>query len=88
MPPSYRGTKEYIMEIGIKYCGGCNPYHDRKAFVKKIEEEFKTTAQAARPGVHYDQIYVVCGCQVCCANYADLSANHIYLVDHLGMREV
>ncbi len=76
------------MKIGIKYCGGCNPYHDRKAFVHKLEENFGTSFEPARTGTHYDRVYVVCGCQVCCANYEGLSADHIYLVDHLGTREV
>lgn len=50
-------------QIGVRYCGGCNPRYDRVALVKRIggffpEAEF-VTAQA---GVKYPAVLVVCGC--------------------------
>lgn len=47
-------------QIGVRYCGGCNPRYDRVALVKRIggffpEAEF-VTAQA---GVKYPAVLVV-----------------------------
>ena len=61
-------------QIGVRYCGGCNPRYDRVALVKRIggffpEAEF-VTAQA---GVKYPAVLVVCGCPSRCANVSDLA---------------
>ena len=75
------------MKIGIKYCGGCNPYHNRRQFVKNLEKEKGIETEIAKPGILYDELYVVCGCQVCCANISGLEGRHIFFVDHHGIRE-
>ena len=59
-------------QIGVRYCGGCNPRYDRVALVKRIggffpEAEF-VTAQA---GVKYPAVLVVCGCPSRCANVSE-----------------
>ena len=30
-----------MLKVGIKYCGGCNPYYDRVALVKRIENRLQ-----------------------------------------------
>jgi len=29
------------VKIGIRYCGGCNPYYDRVGFVEEIKERLR-----------------------------------------------
>ena len=61
-------------EIGVRYCGGCNPRYDRVALVKRLGEYFPALhfvpAQAGRP---YPAVLVVCGCPNCCADVRDLA---------------
>ena len=61
------------MRVGVKYCGGCNPRYDRVELVRCLmEERPEDCFEMARPGVEYDQLLVVCGCQVQCADIQDL----------------
>lgn len=55
--------------IGIRYCGGCNPHYDRKAFVEKVSNHYKDVKEfeIAREGVDYEGLLVIGGCQNCCA---------------------
>lgn len=68
------------MQRAIKYCGGCNSRYDRKALVKEIERHFNQSLSAAQPNVHYDEVYVVCGCASCCADVSMLQAENIYFL--------
>ena len=61
-------------QVGVRYCGGCNPRYDRVALVRRIgdffpEAEFVT----AQPGVKYQAVLVVCGCLARCADVSDLA---------------
>ena len=61
-------------QVGVRYCGGCNPRYDRVALVRRIgdffpEAEFVT----AQPGVKYPAVLVVCGCLARCADVSDLA---------------
>lgn len=71
------------MDIGIKYCGGCNSQYDRVRAVKQL--------QAALPQHHYayvssgvltqDVWLVICGCPAGCASTEGLVARrHLFLV--------
>ena len=76
-------------QIGVRYCGGCNPRYDRVALVKRIggffpEAEF-VTAQA---GVKYPAVLVVCGCPSRCANVSDLAVPAGRLIFLSGYEEV
>jgi 3-hydroxyacyl-[acyl-carrier-protein] dehydratase len=56
--------------IGLKYCGGCNPFIDRTALVLEIEKLLPqgwklVTEQKAEP---WEKAILVCGCPVACAN--------------------
>lgn len=61
--------------IGFKYCGGCNPRYDRKAFY----EEFTSIAgddivtSTVKDGEFYDYIVVLSGCSSDCADCTRLS---------------
>ena len=76
-------------QIGVRYCGGCNPRYDRVALVKRIggffpEAEF-VTAQA---GVKYPAVLVVCGCPSRCANVSDLAVPAGRLIFLSGWEEL
>lgn len=61
-------------EIGVRYCGGCNPRFDRVTVVKKLESLLTDyTFVSAQPGIPYPAVLVVCGCSSRCANISDLA---------------
>lgn len=60
------------MNIGIKYCGGCNPKYDRKDFLKLLEREFIYKFEVAKIDKIYDIVIVLCGCTSCCAEHSQL----------------
>jgi len=57
------------VDIGIKYCGGCNPRYDRKKFVEDLKERFSHRFEAADTEREYDMLVMLCGCSSCCANF-------------------
>lgn len=64
---------EQKAQIGVRYCGGCNPRFDRVALVKRLASFFpQADFPPAAAGTAYDAVLVVCGCPSQCANTADL----------------
>ena len=57
-------------QIGIKYCGGCNPRIDRAELVRAIEKLLPQDCilGTERPSHPWDLAILVCGCPVACAN--------------------
>ncbi len=75
------------MTTGIKFCGGCNPRYDRKAYAEKLMTRLPGPAEIAVPGVPYDTVYVICGCPVRCADVSALNTRHlIYITDNGRIR--
>lgn len=61
------------MEIGIKYCGGCNPQYNRSEWVKALMEEFSdVTFETASKDKYYDVVLIVNGCNSACASHEEL----------------
>lgn len=60
------------MNIGIKYCGGCNPRYDRKEFLDALKKKFNFDFEIVRPDEVYDVVIVLCGCSSCCADQSEL----------------
>lgn len=60
------------MRIGIKFCGGCNPRHDRGEMAGRLRRLLETIhrLEAARPGEDYDYLLLIGGCANCCADAA------------------
>ncbi len=53
--------------IGLKYCGGCNPYYDREAEVKKLQLRCEGVEfEAYRTERAYAKIFLICGCPRTC----------------------
>jgi len=63
--------------IGIKYCGGCNPFYDRKAEVEKLERSMTGVRfEPVRRNRSYDKILLVCGCPRMCIRKYITSGKH------------
>ena len=62
------------LEIGVRYCGGCNSRYDRVAVVKRLAALLPdcdfVTAEAGKP---YGAVLVVCGCPSRCASVEGLT---------------
>ncbi len=71
------------MEIGIKYCGGCNSQYDRVQAVKLLqqacpEHRYSYVSDGSR---EKDIWIVVCGCPAGCASTEGLiSRRHLFLI--------
>ncbi|AYD41106.1 hypothetical protein D4Z93_11480 [Clostridium fermenticellae] len=64
------------MNVGVKYCGGCNSKYDRKQFLYSLERDFKRKFEVVDSSKTYDIIIVLCGCTSCCADHLDLKFNY------------
>lgn len=64
------------MNIGIKYCGGCNSRYNRAAAVRKVIDSFpQHTFIYATQGASLCDIWlIVCGCITACASTEGLTA--------------
>ncbi|SKC36279.1 hypothetical protein [Maledivibacter halophilus] len=61
------------MDIGVKYCGGCNVKYDRKKFLESLKKEYPFLKfHYAKENVEYNIILILCGCFSCCADYKKL----------------
>ena len=74
------------MKIGVKYCGGCNPYYNRIKAAQFIKQSlpghmFLPYVQ----GETYDAVLVVCGCTAACANAEEAS---VYLTSQDDIKKV
>lgn len=68
--------------IGVKFCGGCNPKHDRSTFYKAVKTLDKV--EIAKSGKEYRGLCVICGCTSRCAGYEAYVAEEVVWVDHLS----
>ena len=60
------------MNIGVKYCGGCNPRYNRTKFFQTVKQGCENIEfQYVQPDVVYEHLLVICGCPSKCA---DISA--------------
>ena len=65
------------MNVGIKFCGGCNPLYERKNIVKRLLADYEgIVCQAIAEGSQYDLdldlVLVICGCKASCSQYDNL----------------
>lgn len=69
------------MNIGIKFCGGCNPRYDRSNFVNRLKEiaphhNYKTYAEDLN-----EVTLVVCGCKRACASLESPGVTKDIIID-------
>ena len=70
-----------MLKVGIKYCGGCNPYYDRVALVKRIERRLQGHVEfvsAANDDV--DLVIAVEGCNTACADLSSFDGKKIRII--------
>lgn len=72
------------MNIGIKYCGGCNSHYDRTEEIDELVKKFPehTFLYAAKGAVLCEVWLIVCGCSVCCAATQGLIATEKLFLLH------
>ena len=57
------------MDIGVKFCGGCNPMYDRGKLYKRIIEAYSEHSfEAADETKNYETLLAICGCERACVN--------------------
>lgn len=61
-------------QVGVRYCGGCNPRYDRVALVKRLEGFFPGAEFVpAQDGTSYPAALVIYGCPARCAGISGLA---------------
>lgn len=73
------------MEIGVKYCGGCNPNYERRRIIKRAQAEFPDMRFVPYTSeLPFDLVVVVCGCMAECFTFScDNSAHGVVWVRSL-----
>jgi len=69
------------VQVGLKYCGGCNPEYDRVAMVKHIQESLQGRVEFVTPeskGVRL--ILAVEGCGTACADLRAFQGMEIRII--------
>ncbi len=62
------------IEIGVRYCGGCNPTYNRVSLVKRLESMLPDLSFVnVQPGKPYPAVLIVNGCLVACTKVDDIS---------------
>ena len=60
---------KFLLKIGIKYCGGCNPAYDRVTIVQHLSECLEGKATFVSPqSTDLDIILAIQGCPTACAD--------------------
>lgn len=54
------------INVGVKYCGGCNPNYDRKEIANIIERQTGINLVAYKENEIPDIALVICGCSSDC----------------------
>ena len=73
-----------MLKVGIKYCGGCNPYYDRVALVKRIERRLKgKVAFVPAADDDVDLVLAVEGCNTACADLSSFDGKKIRIITQL-----
>jgi hypothetical protein len=74
-------TRAYPVTIGVKYCGGCNPYYDRVALVEEMAARLRGKARFVMPGCEgVEAILAVHGCPTACADLSAFAGTRILSV--------
>ena len=61
-------------DIGVRYCGGCNPTYDRVKVVKKLEKLLpELSFERAQPGKPYAAVLIVNRCFNACTSTLDIA---------------
>ena len=74
-----------MLKVGIKYCGGCNPFYDRVALVKRIERRLKGKVAfvSAAADDDVDLVLAVEGCNTACADLSSFDGKKIRIITQI-----
>lgn len=76
-------------QIGVRYCGGCNPRYDRVGLVKKLASFFpELEFTSAQDAVSYPAVVVVHGCPARCAKVEGLAVAGERLIALAGWEDL
>ena len=65
------------MNIGLKYCGGCNPLYDRSFIAARIKKRFPwIILENLEKDITYDWVFVICGCKAECVDMKGLKGRY------------
>ena len=68
------------MKVGIKFCGGCNPFYERGVVSKKFMEAHpEYDFEFVNENNEYNIIVVVCGCMIRCTTVNHLKSKYGYI---------
>ncbi|MCR1899353.1 hypothetical protein NSA47_10195 [Irregularibacter muris] len=67
-----------MIEVLIKYCGGCNPRYDRGQIVEKLKKQYSTInfTSSIDPRKSWDLVIVLSGCMSSCTTHENLNGKH------------
>lgn len=62
------------MNIGIKYCGGCNPKYNRSVFVAGLAAKYKgeIKIEPIKEDIIYDIVIIMNGCSSVCIDISEM----------------
>ena len=73
-----------MLKVRIKYCGGCNPYYDRVALVKRLESRLQGKVEFVSPdNDNVDLVLAVEGCQTVCADLDSFHGKTIHIISRI-----
>ena len=65
-------------EVGVRFCGGCNPRYDRVAELARLAARFPHLRFVPATGVQ-PLVLLVCGCSAQCVEREDLDGECLVL---------
>ena len=72
-----------MLKVGIKYCGGCNPYYDRVALVESLEKRLGSKVVFVSPDCKdVDLVLAVEGCSTACADLNSFKYKGTRIISH------
>lgn len=65
------------MQIGLKYCGGCNPNYERRSVAERAKQDYPAVHfEPYDPNHVYDVVLVICGCLEECFTFSCSNSVH------------
>lgn len=77
------------MDIGIKFCGGCNPKYDRGKLYGSIREAWQEHSfETADENKKYDLLLVITGCERACPDLTRYQSERTVIVSEDCIPEI
>ena len=72
-----KGDNIHMLHCTVKFCGGCNPRHDRGECYGTVRSALSDAASFSLPeeGAHYDVLLIIRGCTGCPYLYEEIEAD-------------